>query len=1075
MKVRSSLVLSVGDHLDRLGRQVQDVLNRRWPMLAPVVAFVNIRSDGTVVRHQAGKSLVVAKLSGVAPGSDPGAESESDAWRSNYAALAGDQADLLPALRKTIADVRNQQKLVRLQREQGWEDSGGIFVHVLADSFGPLASILPLALHEAVGQRRSQLGSGVEPSLSICYFLPGLFLSSESDEERRVMNRALARSHATFSEMESAMYPDQPVGRAVPCRVWAVGSVDRQGAVTDFESVRSPAAHFLSRLVDGSLGDDRRWDNALGNIADQRRTFLSTFGFADLYFPRPFLTGFALASARRRLHVHLAGGGKPDAEVLSAEVQGWIGKARIDDVLGRLQSPKEGKLALRTANQPPDHAVALREPDQPRVDPNKLVADDYVRAVAAKLEADGQWGALVRKAGDRLFEGCMNDFRDEVARRLDSSSGGLAAGRVFCAHLAGTGRGLTEALVGADVRNLDSLAFDVQCHLAREAGLPGDAERLKKLKVVLIPGKEEAVSNARGRIEVESAGLALAKGPDQDGRIDAINRRIAALEGDVKKYQKELAALRTECDQQEMKVGEQRRLARDPSRRHVLLARLKEGEADSRQRDEQQLQTAVKRRKQAEEDYARADRGQKQDGARLLSHAAGAAGLFLVAYVLLVAATSLDFELATAWKVLLAGVVAVLILRGAPAYRLMSEKRNSRAALVKAGEKVARAAQRLWDREIGALRRRFAFLVHAEAIRVLDRLRDEVVAEEARIKEVQGRVGQYGESVDKDEAGLAEIAPDQDTGYHRESVLTKRQAEALIDNSKALNRDVREAVVSVTRSALLHEARERGLTADLGPTARAAEGSFRRAVDNFLEGEDVATALDRFLATENEGDVRRLWRGVQHAARAQLGLHLDSHQGTVRNLFLAPRDLSSALRTQLEKNVVADGAVDWAAAGRDHVGVCKTIMAFPTCQVAELAIDKSVLDDHWERVCVRPGVPLLSLPPHEAVARVEREDALVLLQAAIAYLGEESKPVAGAIRRWVGRGSSRPDESRTPKEWLELFEGADDLPSETVEELAEQLRARCGSGSRDADLLRRFTDGIPTLHRLRLEFLMGRG
>lgn len=1077
MKVRSSLVLSVGDDLDRLGCQIQDVVHRRWPMLAPVVAFVNIRPDGTVVRRRDGEAQVVAKLPGLADGGNLASETESGAWKSAYAALVDDQTGFLPTLRKIAADVRGQQKLVRLQREHGWEDSGGLFVHVLADSFGPLASVLPLALHQAISERRGRLGSGFEPLMSVFYFLPGLFLSTETVEGRRTMARALARSHATLSEIEDALYPDNADRRTVPCRIWMAGSVDRQGAVTSFGSIRTPAAHFLARMVDGSLGDDRVWDNALGSVADQRRTFLSTFGYADLYFPRSFLNGFALASSRRRLQAHMSGRDEPDSEVLSAEVQGWIGRARIDDVLGRLTSSKEGKLVLRSGNQAPGPAVA-QEPDRPLVEPDELVADDYIRAVAREVEAAGQWGALVRSAGDRLFDGCIEDFRDELSRRLDSQAGGLAAGGVFCAHLAGTGRGLTEALVGAEVRNLNSLAFDVQCRLAREAGMPGDAERLKQLKVALMPGKEEAVSSTQQRIKAESAVLArLAKGLDQDGqdgRTDEIKSRIATLQDDVEKYLVELAALRAECAEQEVKVDEQRRMARDPSRRHLLLARLREAEADDLEKDERRLREAVARRGRAGDRYDQANRDCKQTLREVLTHSAGAAGLFLAAYVLLVVATSLDFAFDIAWKVPLAGLVVVLFIRGTRAYKLLAEERNARGALAEAREAVVNAARRLWAREISALRRRFTFLVHAEAIRVLDRLRDEVAAEEARIKELQARVAQYGKSVDEEEAALAKIAPDRDAGYHRESVLTRRQAEALIGDSKALDQDVRDAIDSVTRSALLQETRAGGSTADWGPTVRAAEASLRGAVDNFLGNENVGTVLDRFLAQEDQGEAPRLWRSVQQAARAQLRLQLDGSQGVVRQLFLVPPDLSSVLKTFLEQHVVASGSVDWATAGRDYVGVCKTIMAFPTCQVAELTIDKSELDAHWEDVSVRPGVPLLSLPAHEAVARVKDEDAVVVLQAATAFLDEQGRQRGGAIRSLVRSRVSSPKASRTPQEWLDLFEHAEELPTETVEEMAEKLRARCRSSSQDADNLGRFKDGIPALYRRRLDFLMRR-
>lgn len=1142
MKVRSSLVLSVGDDLNRLACHVQDAVERRLPRLAPVVAFVNIRPDGTVVRRQDGESRVVGKFDGLADAGDMGAQAADDAsgpssaYARNYAALADKQGDLLSTLRPIVAEVRSQQNLVRLQRDHGMEDSGGLFVYVLADSFGPLGSVLPLALLTALRERPGHLGSGFELSLSVLYFLPGLFLASDADEERAAMARALARSHATFSEIEGDLYTGGPSRRRVPCRVWVAGSVDRQGAVAEFASIEKPTAYFLTRLIDGSLGDDRRWDNELGHVVGQRRSFLSSFGFADLYFPRAYLTEFALASARRRLHRRLSHGGEPDAETLSAEVQGWIGEARIDGVLDRLKSPTEGKLALRAA--PPasgalasgprvrgsipgasvpgasvpdasgpraqlDHpgrAVVLQEPEQPLVEPNKLVANEYAQAVATKVEADPRWGALVRKAGDRLFDACLKEFRDALAQRLDDPKGGLAAGRVFCDHVAGTGRGLTSALVGADVRNLDSLAFDVQCRLAQEAGMPGagDAERLKRLKVLEIPGKEEAISNAHGEIEaarktlkqISAPGTAAPvaaqqktrrkskkeppEEPPEDGRIAEVQNRIAALEGDVEEYQRELAILRDECAREEHNVSEQRRMARDPSRRHLLLARMSEAEAVDRDLDQLKLKMATDHCRSANEKYRGASAALQEALRDIGLYAGGSGVLFLGVYALMSLTDSVDFTFDVAWKVFLAGAVLWLVVRGGTVWRLWRAERKAWRERVAAREAVANMARRLWNRQIRGLRRRFAFLVHAEAIRVLDRLRDEVMAERARIEELEKRVQAYGESVEKNAAAMAEIAPDREPDYHRQSVLTTRQAETLVDSSKALDSELRDAVDAVARSAVVQEAREDGSATDLGPSVNDAEAAFLHAVEKLLDGEDAATVLDRWLADEKPEDVRKLWRGVQHAARAQLGLHPDGSQGVVRNLFLVPRKSSKALRAHLDQNVVADGRPKWSTTGRDYVGVCKTVTAFPTYQVAELTMAKSDLDAHWKHVCARSGVPPFSLPAHEALAHVEDEDALVVLQAAIAYLNAEGGRKVGRIRRLIASRGSAPQGPRTPKEWLAEFENAEELPSETVEELAEQLRARTQSGGDDADRLRRFKDQVPERQRLMLEFLMER-
>ncbi len=1137
MKVRSSLVLSVGDDLNRLACHVQDAVERRLPRLAPVVAFVNIRPDGTVVRRQDGESRVVGKLDGLAGADDPGSQAAHDAtspgsaYARNYAALADKQGDLLSTLRPIVAEVRSQQNLVRLQRDHGMEDTGGLFVYVLADSFRPLGSVLPLALLTALRERPGHLGSGFELSLSVLYFLPGLFLASDADEERAAMACALARSHATFSEIEGDLYTGGPPRRRVPCRVWVAGSVDRQGAVAQFTSIEKPTAYFLTRLIDGSLGDDRRWDNELGHVVGQRRSFLSSFGFADLYFPRAYLTEFALASARRRLHRRLSHGGEPDTETLSAEVQGWIGEARIDGVLDRLKSPKEGKLVLhamppasgalgsgprtsgpRAQLEGPGRAVVLQEPDQPLVDPDKLVANEYAQAVATKVEADPRWGALVRKAGDRLFDACLKEFRDALAQRLDDPKGGLAAGRVFCDHVAGTGRGLTSALVGADVRNLDSLAFDVQCRLAQEAGMPGagDAERLKRLKVLEIPGKEEAISNARGEIEAARKTLKQLSAPGtaapvaaqqktrrkskkdppeerpEDGRIVEVQNRIAALEGDVEEYQRELATLRDECAREEHNVSEQRRMARDPSRRHLLLARMSEAEAVDRDLDQLKLKMATECCRSANKEYQGASAALQEALRDIGLYAGGSGVLFLGVYALMSLTDSVDFTFDVAWKVFLAGVVLWLVVRGGTVWRLWRAERKAWRERVEAREAVSNMARRLWNRQIRGLRRRFAFLVHAEAIRVLDRLRDEVQAEGARIKELEKRVQGYGESVEKKAAAMAEIAPDREPDYHRQSVLTTRQAETLVNHSKALDSELRDAVDAVARSAVVQEAREQEApedgsatdpgpsTSDLGPSVNDAEAAFLHAVEKLLDGEDAATVLDRWLADEKSEDVRKLWRGVQHAARAQLGLHPDGSQGVVRNLFLVPRKSSKALRAHLDQNVVADGRPKWSTTGRDYVGVCKTVTAFPTFQVAELTMAKSDLDAHWKHVCARSGVPPFSLPAHEALAHVEDEDALVVLQAAIAYLNAEGGRKVGRIRRLIASRGSAPQGPRTPKEWLAEFENAEELPSETVEELAEQLRARTQSGGDDADRLRRFKEQVPEQHRLMLEFLMER-
>lgn len=1113
MKVRSSLVLSVGDDLDRIARLAQDTIGLRWPKLAPVVAFLNIQPDGTVVRRQDGESQAVGRLEleGVAGSGDPGSGvadeggissevaddgAEPSAYSRNYAALAGEHADLLSALRPVVADVRSQQKLVRLQRDEGWEDSGRLFVYVLADSFGPLASVLPLALLKALGERRGKLGSGFELSMSVLYFLPGLFLTSESDEGRRALVHAVARSHATLSEMEGALYPDKPAPRAIPCRVWVAGSVDRQGAVADFASVAKPATHFVARLIDGSLGDDRRWDNEFAHATGQRRTFLSSFGFAELYFPRPYLTGVALATARRRLHRHLSAGAAPDPDAVSSEVQGWLGETGIDDVLGRLQSPKEGKLVLHGSDQRaqlegPARAVVLREPEQPHVEPNELLAGEYAQEVARKVEADARWGALVRKAGDRLFEACLAKFRDELARRLDSPAGGLAAGTVFCNHVSGTGRGLTEALVGAEVRNLDSLVFDVQCRLARQAGMDGDAERIKRLKVVEIPGKEQAVESAQRRIKAEGERLSKlrsntgttrrrlrqksAKEPREDSRVAEIENRIRALESDVEQYEEELAVLRAECAEEESKVAEQRRMARDPSRRHLLLARLLDAEAQDREEDQRQLHVVAGRHAKALEKYLDVTSVRTRKSRDAVQQAAACGPLVLLVYVALILTGAVDFSLGAAGLLLLLGFALPLFFHARAVWKLWATERKAWGKLLEAKEAVMRAARRLWTRQVRGLRRRFAFLVHAEAIRVLDRLRDEVAAEGARIHELESRIREYGQSVEEDAAALHNIAPDQDPDYHRESVLTTGQADALIRDSKRLDRDVGKAVAAVARSAVVQEARENESASDLGPSVTEAEAEIRRAVDNVLDDEHVATVLERALASDNHDDVRRLWHGVQHAARAQVGLHPDGNQGVVRNLFLVPPDSSSALKAHLKENVVADGSVTWTVADRDYIGICKTVMAFRSCQVAELAMPKRILDDHWDHVCAHSGVLPFSLPAHEALAHVEDEDALVVLQAAVAYLnaGGDGKGV-GPIRRLTGSRGSGAKSSRTPKELLADFQSAEELPPETVEELAEQLRARCASRKDDAERLRRFKDEVPTQRRLMLEFLMER-
>lgn len=1114
--IRSSLIFSVGERAGTIASRLQDFTEERWPAIEPVVAYVNLASDGSVTRRRDGRSEALTTFEGLTT------EETDGAYRRNYDLFVGKLADRIEHLvEDLVRSVRLRETLAALRADYGWADSGRIYLHLLADSFGPLASTFPLALLRILEERDNvAFGGRLLLSVDLLYFLPGLFYK-EADE------RHLARSHAAFSELENYLFPRELHDRKTPpsCRVWVVGSIDRGGGtVPDFSPLIVPTAQFVSRLIDGSLEGDTSWDNELGRDVDERRTFLSSFGYSDLYFPRAFLRRLALEFGRSELCRHLtADRPAPDPDAVSADVQSWIREAQLDHLVPRLQSPREGKLVFK-------------EPTQPDVSPSDLRAVSYEQQLEARLAEDPQLGGNVQRAGNALFEADRDRFLAQVDHLLDDRPGGLPEAREFCDHLHGLGRGLTGALVGQEVLNLESLILDLQTYFHREAGLKGDPAREKELKTVLIPGKAVAVQEAAARLaeskkhlralfpetaegepgeadepgagepaaddpEVEEAGeskedepaadegveeetaledTASDQGeaqavPDDDpadesderaetdarGQVLAERRaeleaRIAADRQDLEQYRKELEEHKKEQRAQKAYVTESRQLARDPARRHQLLGQLRAAEREQQEHDSANLRDAVRRRDRAREDWeSERSKLRRTVLIHLVAIPIGAAVAVAVLAALLAVVVPPSAVLGPVLAVI--ALILALVAGLVPSFRRWQRYRAAVLAHQEALREVGQLAGALWRRRLESLRKRFNFLIYAEAIRVLDRLQAEALTESARIKKLAEQLEEYGARAER-----AMAAETMETSLYHRPALLPEQAHALVCDNKVLRRSVEEEVEKVTLSRLLESARG-GEAGDALPGLVAeTEAALDRQCVEILGEEHIGTALERALA-EGATSLRNWWLSVQEAALSWVSIRAVGAQGTLRQLYFVPAQLSEQHKDFLQGIRPGEHAAELRETeDRDQLGACETWIGFATHQVAELSMTRVSLDRHWEAVSAVPGTLPLSLSRDEVVTTVAHDDSYPLLQAALAYLRG-------------GDGSAAGQKRRTPTEWLRHYRAADEYPEETPEQLRGQVESLLEEDQGAGRRFKRFLKALPLRERRIVEHLMQGG
>lgn len=1025
MKVRTSIVLTVGDDVRGLATAAEQAVRLRWPMLAPVVAHVHIGSDGRVARLGAGDEEVLMELEGLATDAAP----VENPFKKNYALLRGELRTAQGKLLREIAkDVRRSDKLSRLMNDHEWRDAGGVFIHVLGSSFGPLSSVFPLALLDLLTTDGGRIAKGARISASTLCFLPGLFESDAVATRQEIAS--VARSHAMLSELEAALHPARSDAFAPDARAWVLGSLDKRGGVSDFEAVIETATRFVMCQIDGTLETGEGWANDLTGVVGQRRTFLSSFGSASLGYPRASLRKLGLAMGRGKLQVHMAGASEPDANAISADVQEWIRTAGLDEVVRQLPRLVGSSGTAAPGRMEAGSAIeTVPLPGMPPIRAAVLSAEDWAAEVARRTETELTWGRIVQRAGDRLFSMHRQGVWKELEDRLGKSQSGIAHCRAFCEHLVGSGRGLTDALVGAEVSNLESMARTAQDYLAREAGLKGEPGRLHTLKVLMIPGKQEAIESAENKVASDRARLAKLEalleenqGDSADReRIRDVQKRIQASESDLEKYRAELAELRDECDEQERLVADQRRLACDPARCHQFLDELRKKNAKNRREDEERLGMALEKRDDAERKYHELESRFRQKWLRKLR--------------------LLPFR---------DMVVDCAIALGMPC-RL---RRAASQRLDKACGEVAAKAKTHWDREVRDLARRFSFLVHAEANRVLDRLRDDVMEEGIRLAQLQARIREHGSSV---ETMVAEAKAElrQEGNAQGAAALSWERAERLMVDHKALARQVDAVVKSTSLSGLVLAVRENGVAAGFQSVADKAEDAIGEVVDEALDAEGLEVFIERAVADGEDGDIAKRWRGVQYAARAQVALKPEGPKRTERRVFFVPDGSSDTVKHFLEGALEEDEEPTWQVGRPDFIDVCEVSTGFPSWQIAELDTPKAVLDQHWSQVEAVEGTRKLSLPSHEVLVSVDDADAYAVLQAAIAYCRDHA---GGAARG-----------SRTPRQWLRKYENAEEYPAASRAELVSQLLA-CAHESQSR--LDAFLNDIPIRRRRELEYLV---
>lgn len=942
-KIVPSIVLSVGDHVRSVAEGAQGFVASQWPELTPVVAHAHIASNGTVFRRELSERHNLGTLTGLRE------EEKADVYQANFDLLCGELAKPLQGILDALfTEVRSRKKLAELRARLGLEDSKKLILHVLADSFSPVASAFPYALLRVLEERSLTYWAGFPLSVNLIYFLPGLW-------EEKVGKRRLARSHATFSEIEQHLFSIKQAAKTLPppCRVWVIGSIDRNaGTNRDASTLAAPVANFINRFTtcqeDNSNQWDTQWDVELGRRTDGGRTFLTSFGFADLYFPRDYLRTLAIDTGRERLCRRLvANSPVADTSAVAADAQAWIQKVRLHWLPERLMDRREGNLIFEVP-KPPDFP---RPQIQEEIDRYTSLVEDMLTAALPPL---------IRKVvptGDRLFEEHQEQFFAHLSHVLHDQPGGPTAGRWFCDHLTGMGQKIPRSLARREIRNIERLILAVQRDAVQSVDIMGDPARFATLEFVEIPAQVKRIEEAKEEVKRSREQLKkLSVKPTPEAEADedkndaqkAAENRVGTAEERHRLREEELAELTKERDRQKTAIYEVRKLARDPAERQELLDKLLEGEEKARREDRDELDSAGKTLHRCREDYK--DALSRLRKARLV-WAALAAAIVGVGYGGFRGIEHLieNFPggtVFTATMVILMIVLIVVAKRHAPRLsKRKAEYREARDALERARVKFGSASRTFWEKRVAAAKKRFEFLIRAEAIRLLDRLQRMIVSEDNRIDRLAKRLTEHGQAARR----RTEAVKVEESTYCR-PLVHEVELKSILEDKK-FNSRINDIISGTTFVTLLQSTRE-DPAGDVSSVIEETEAPMVQYCEDFLSMHSTRTIIDGALTAGTEEDIRNRWASVQEAARACISLSADG-QGILQGAGVLPPNLSAKSRKMLQDNWASDNQADrWEVGQPDRIGAYEMLIAFTANQIGEISMKKEDKEAHWDAVRV---------------------------------------------------------------------------------------------------------------------------
>ncbi|MCH7667194.1 MAG: hypothetical protein IH936_14850 [Acidobacteria bacterium] len=1063
--IRPSIVFSVGDRAAKIARRIQELTGGDGDGLESIQAFVNIGADGRIVQRLAGKDQELGFLEGLDSGLEPAT------FGANLdALLEKNRENLLDILEGLTRFIRSKEKISRISGT-GLVDSGRNFVYMLADTFGPLASVFPLAFLRLTREHGLGIAKRYPVAFSLFLFLPDLF---EEGHDRQ----ALLRSHAMLSDLERLLGEESAGSQVVSWKVWVVGSLDRNGnAVEGYEAVVPPMAHFLNRYLDGALDRDESWSNELSERVNQRQTFLSSFGQADLVFPREHLEETAALFGRRKLFEHLLEGeSKVDSDEISGEVQAWIRQQRLTELVDHLRRGEGGR-------------STYRDPRQPEIEPTTLDRARFGQAVSRLVDIDDpEWGIAVQRAGRDKLEQLKEVFLDKSSDLVDGE-GGLEKGRQFADNLAGAG--ISDALVGIRVLSLENLILKLQGFFAKHADIAGDPELLIQLNRS-IPGKVEAIEKLTEKAESEQVRLdelagraeeARAEGeaaeeeepeepeaedqsvaeeepgsadpqdessedeveepePEPLGRPGEVaaasahsraSEKLKATLEDIGKLKAELEEQTEEQAEQTRRIAETRLLACDPNRRDQLLDQILERDEARREEESSALGVAV------------AERFQTKEALRAAAVKLRRKALIYLLLIPGAAAIPLFLLVVVGWAVWL-GIIVLGIFKVLPSWLDYVRAKAGHAETLRS---IRLAAEARWRGQLKKLRMRFEFLLYAEATAVLEGMQTEVLDEESRLDRLKNLLAEESNRADRRWAEWQF----EDSIYSR-TIMDAQASQSLVENDLRISHATREVVEGVSLSQLLSAFRGETELALPAPIAEA-EVNLGSRCREILGQQDLGTSLEGEFDGQPE-KLANLWRSVQTAAAAWALVDGEPPPGMLRKLVFYPSELSpKVLEDCLRRTMLEDIPVEWIKSSeQDVLSVCEMYVGFPSHLLNELR-PETVKREEILPFSVSPDAFVLSLPPGEDEIELPEEEAYALVQAALAHAT-----------------GNRPKAADTAAKLYAHYKSADFLPDESVDGLLSQLRAAIEAEPNRRPRLLSFVAGLRDKRRLQARKLL---